>query len=186
VVPGLVSPAQMPRPATVPFRSVPGHLEVGGRLRHFLPFWKEVLDTPPHHLQAVEGYHLPFTSPPPLSCPGVGFSTPSQGANNPLIDIEVAALIEKGAIEQVPLHPPPPSFISNIFLVQKKNGKMRPIINLKRLNAAHLETPHFRMESPQDVRHAILPGDWAASIDLKDAYFHFPINAAARKYLRFG
>jgi hypothetical protein len=36
-------------------------------------------------------------SPPPLSCPGVGFSTPSQGANNPLIDIEVAALIEKGA-----------------------------------------------------------------------------------------
>jgi hypothetical protein len=109
-----------------------------------------------------------------------------QGANNPLIDIEVAALLEKGAIEDVPLHPPPPSFISNIFLVQKKNGKMRPVINLKRLNAAHLETPHFRMESPQDVRHASRPGDWAASIDLKDAYFHVPINAAARKYLRFG
>jgi hypothetical protein len=133
----------------------------------------------------VEGYHLPFTSPPPLSCPGVRFSTPLQGANYPLIDIKVAALLEKGAIEE-PLHPPPPSFISNIFLVQKKNGKMRPVINLKRLNAAHLETPHFRMESPQDVRHAIRPGDWAASIDLKDAYFHVPINAADRKYLLFG
>jgi hypothetical protein len=48
---------------------------------------------------------------------------------------------------------------------------MRPVINLKKLNAAHLETPHFRMESPQDVRQAIHPGDWAASIDLKDAYF---------------
>jgi len=71
----------------------------------------------PQLLQAVEGYHPPFTSPLPLACPGVGFSTPSQGANNPLIDLEVAALIEKGAIEEVPLHPPPLSFISNIFLV---------------------------------------------------------------------
>jgi hypothetical protein len=108
-----------------------------------------VLDTSRHLLQAVEGYHPPFTSPPPLTCPGVGFSTPLQGANNPLIDIEVAALIKKGAIEEVPLHHPPPSFISNIFLVQKKNRKMCPVINLKRLNAAHLETPHFRMESPR-------------------------------------
>jgi hypothetical protein len=139
------------------------------------------MDTSPQLLQAVEGYHPPFTSPPLLSCPGVCFPTPLQEGNNSLIDIEVAALIEKGAIEEVLLHPPPPSFISNIFLVQKKNGKMRPVINLKKLNAAHLETPHFRMESPQDVRHAICPGDWADSIDLKDAYFHVPIDVAARK-----
>jgi hypothetical protein len=36
------------------------------------------------------------------------------------------------------------------------------------------------------MRYAILPGDWAASIDLRDAYFHVPIHAADRKYLRFG
>jgi hypothetical protein len=105
------------------------------------------LETSPQLLQAVEGYHPPFTFPPPLAYPGVRFSTPSQGSNNPLIDSEVAALIEKGGIEEVSLHPPPLSFISNIFLVQKKNGKMRPVINLKKLNAVHLETPHFRMES---------------------------------------
>jgi hypothetical protein len=98
----------------------------------------------------------------------------------------VAALIEKGAIEEAPLHPPPLSFISNIFLVQKRNGKMRPVINLKKLNTAYLKTPHFRMVSPQDVCQAIRPGDWAASIDLKEAYFHVPIAMAARKYLRFG
>jgi hypothetical protein len=97
----------------------------------------------------------------------------------------VAALLEKGAIEEVPLVPPP-SFISNIFLVKKKNGGMRPVISLKRLNAAHLETPHFRMETPQDVCHAIRPGDWAASINLRDAYFHIPIHAADRKFLCFG
>jgi hypothetical protein len=109
-----------------------------------------------------------------------------QGTNNPFIDAEVAALHEKGAIEEVPLAPPPPSVISNIFLVWKKNGGMRPIINLKRLNAAHLDTPHFRMETPQDVCHAIRAGDWAVSIDLRDAYFHIPIYPEDRKYLRFG
>jgi hypothetical protein len=63
---------------------------------------------------------------------------------------------------------------------------MRPVINLKHLNAAHLDTPHFRMETPQDVRHAIRAGDWAASIDLRDAYFHVPIHTEDRIFLRFG
>jgi hypothetical protein len=144
------------------------------------------LEKSPQLLQAVEGYYPPFTSPPPLSFLRERFSTPSQGSNNPLIDAEVAALLEKGAIEEVALHPPPLGYISNIFLVQKKNGKMRPVINLKKLNAAHLDTPHFRMEAPQDVRQAICPGDCAASIDLKDAYFHVPIASDARNYLCFG
>jgi hypothetical protein len=36
------------------------------------------------------------------------------------------------------------------------------------------------------VRQTIRPRDWAASIDLKDAYFHVPIAKDARKYLQFG
>jgi hypothetical protein len=76
----------------------------------------------------VEGYHPPFTSQPPLSFLRAHFSTPSQGSNNSLIDAEVAALLEKGAIEEVALHPPNLGYVSNIFLVQKKNGKMRPVI----------------------------------------------------------
>jgi hypothetical protein len=34
---------------------------------------------------------------------------------------------------------------------------------------AHLDTPYFRMEINENVRHALRPGDWAASIDLRDA-----------------
>jgi hypothetical protein len=45
--------------------------------------------------------------------------------------------------------------------------------------------PTFQDGDPQDVRQAICPGDWAASIDLKDAYFHVPIALDARKFLRF-
>jgi hypothetical protein len=39
------------------------------------------------------------------------------------------------------------------------------------------------METPQDVRHAIRPRDWAASINLKDAYPH---PYSRQEYLRFG
>ena len=46
-VPGSESPALSPLPASTPFRSAPDprHLEVGGRLRCFLPFWKAELET---------------------------------------------------------------------------------------------------------------------------------------------
>ena len=64
----------------------------------------------------------------------------------------------KGAIEEVPLDPPYLGYISNLFLV--------PILNLKRLNAGFLDTPRFKMETVEDVRQAIRPGDWATSIDL--------------------
>jgi uncharacterized membrane protein (UPF0136 family) len=41
------------------------------------------------------------------------------------------------------------------------------------------------METPQSVRAALKPGDWATSIDLTDAYFHVLIHRVHRKYLRF-
>jgi hypothetical protein len=63
---------------------------------------------------------------------------------------------------------------------------MRPILNLKKLNAAHLDTPYFCMETIEDVRHALRPGDWAASINLRDAYFHVPLHPSTRKYMCFG
>jgi hypothetical protein len=129
VVPDLVSLAQMPCSATIPFQVAPDPCPSRGRGQTApLPSLQEegVGDPPPHLLHAVEGYHPPFTSPAPLACPGVGFSTPSLGAIDPFVDLEVEALLEKRAIEEVPLVPPPPSFISNIFLVKKKNGGCDP------------------------------------------------------------
>ena len=41
------------------------------------------------------------------------------------------------------------------------------------------------METPILIRNTIGQGDWACSIDLKDAYFHIPIHQAYRKFLRF-
>jgi hypothetical protein len=63
---------------------------------------------------------------------------------------------------------------------------MQPILNPIRLNMAHLDTLYFRMEMVEDVRHTLRPGDWAASIDLRDAYFHVPLHPSTKKYMRFG
>ena len=103
-----------------------------------------------------------------------------------MIDSEILDLLSKNAIEEIPLSTPIKGWMSNMFLVPKKNGGWRPILNLKRLNANYLSAPHFRMDTVSDVRLLIQKDDWAVSIDLKDAYQHISIVPRFRKYLRFG
>ena len=62
-------------------------------------------------------------------------------------------MLEKGAIEEVP---PSERYYSHLFLVPKSIG-WRPIINLKRLNATFLETPHFRMNTTKGVANLLRP-----------------------------
>ena len=100
-----------------------------------------------------------------------------------IVDSEVKALLAKGAIQEVKTLSP--SFVSNIFLVPKKDGGMRPIINLKPLNRQFISAPHFRMDTIKDVSNILRPGDFCASIDLKDAYFHLPIHPQSVHLLRF-
>lgn len=100
-----------------------------------------------------------------------------------IVDLEIQALLEKGAIRRVKSLSP--SYVSNIFVVPKKDGGFRPIINLKPLNRHYISAPHFRMDTVKDVSHLLRPGDFCASIDLKDAYFHIPVHKKFHRYLRF-
>ena len=100
-----------------------------------------------------------------------------------LIDEEVQSLLSKEAIH--PVDPSTPGQVAHIFVVPKKDGGMRPVINLKPFNKSCLDPPHFRMEGVPDVIRLLNPGDWAASIDLKDAFFHIPICREHCKLLRF-
>ena len=93
-------------------------------------------------------------------------------------------MLSKRAIEELPLDRCTPGFYSRIFLVLKKNGKWRPVIDLSAFNK-FVVSPHFKMLQPREVLARVLPGHWATSIDLKDAYFHIPILKSARKFLRF-
>ena len=58
------------------------------------------------------------------------------------------------------------------------------MLDLSPLNAFLRNVP-FRMETPASLRIAMHPGDWATSIDLRDAYFHLLINQRDEKWLRF-
>ena len=105
----------------------------------------------------------------------------SEGQRQP-INEEVLKLLEKGAI--VKAQHCPGEFISNLFLVPKKTGDLRPVINLKPLNKFVVKR-HFKMETISVARELINSNDHLASVDLSDAYFSIPIHESYRKFLRF-
>ena len=99
-----------------------------------------------------------------------------------MIESEIKKLISKGAVTEVSLCDD--EFISTVFLVPKKTGDFRPVINLKPLNQL-VEKIHFKMDNIHMVLNCISPRDFMVSIGLKDDYFSVPIFQPHRKYLRF-
>ena len=134
----------------------------------------------PWVLQCVQGYRLEFeTAPHQVSWPTAPNFTAAQAL---AIDHEVSKLLKKGAVTQT-LHTQG-EFLSNIFLVPKKTGAMRPVINLKPLHR-HVCKKNFKMETTGFAVQLINEGDYMASIDLKEAHFSIPIHVDDRRYLRF-
>ena len=85
---------------------------------------------------------------------------------NQFIVKEVQEPLGKGAITGA--HNPRRGLYSNLFLVPKKDGGQRPVINLKALNSC-VHTEHFKMAGIYTVRDLVSPDDWLAKVDLKDA-----------------
>ena len=65
------------------------------------------------------------------------------------ISLEVEHLLKKGAVKKV--CPQKDKFLSNIFIVKKKDGGKRPVINLKELKQ-YIPLLHFKMESLQSLK----------------------------------
>lgn len=61
-------------------------------------------------------------------------------------------------------------FLSLVFLVKKKDGGNRFVINLKELNF-YIVYQYFKMEGLYLLKYLIQMGDWMIKIDLKDVYF---------------
>ena len=66
-------------------------------------------------------------------------------------------------------------FVSNLFLVKKKDGGQRPVINLKQLNAC-ISYCHFKVEGLQNLKYMLQKGGYMCKLDLKDAYFSVPLE----------
>lgn len=97
-------------------------------------------------------------------------------------DKEVASMLEKGAIKVSSRCPG--DFFSTIFVIPKKSGGFRPVINLKGLNR-FLVYRHFKMEGAYLLKHLVRKGDYFIKLDLKDAYFPLAICPEHRRFLKF-
>ena len=76
-------------------------------------------------------------------------------------------------------------WVSNIFLVPKKEpGKYWLILNLKSLNE-HVEYTKFKVDHIEQVLNMIFPGAWLSSVDLTQAFNHIKISSKDYRYLMF-
>ena len=154
---------------------------VGGRISRFTRKW-QVVTSDLFVLSVVRnGFQIYVQS----NFPGVirkTTVTPKDPRVILRIQEEIRDLILKDAIVQID------DFqslcLSPIFVIPKKTGDLRVILNLKEFNL-FLSTQHFRMETLNVILPQLSAKDWAVSIDLKDAYLHIPIHPESRRFLGF-
>ncbi|KAL0165643.1 hypothetical protein M9458_037487, partial [Cirrhinus mrigala] len=188
---GSLGPLVQVLPAGQPFQdTVPAaHITPESSLERLVPLvdhlavWKLLPNLSAWVLHTVErGYRIQFSAPPP---PFNGVSptlvAPEQGL---VMEQEVATLLRKEAIEVVPPHERESGFYSRYFIVPKKDGGLRPILDLRLLNRS-VKRLKFKMLTIKQVVTQIKSEDWFVTIDLKDAYFHVSILPQHRKFLRF-
>ena len=146
---------------------------------HFLPNW-QAITSDEWVLNTVVGYRIdflqkPYQHRPP---PPIVFTKEEEEC----MQTEIQSMLGKQAISETSQSPE--GFYSLLFLVPKKDGKQRPVINLKKLNQS-VVPKHFKMEGIHLLKDLLKPGDWMAKVDLKDALFMIPMAREDRAFLNF-
>lgn len=104
----------------------------------------------------VRGYRLQFAAKPP-SFNGVLFSE-ATGEATEALESEISSLLSRGAIYIVPGEERSLSLYSRYFLVPKKQGSLRPVLDIRFLNS-NLRKYKFRMLTHNFLFHWIQPGE---------------------------
>ena len=157
------------------------NVPLAGHLRYFQNNW-EVITKDSWVLRTVSGYKIAFIQQPWQRQPPRKL-TFAQAAEDSLRK-EIINMESKHAISEITPDGTDQGFYSQLFLVPKKDGGQRPVINLKKLNS-FTRTEHFKMEGIHILKDLLKPGDWMAKVDLKDAYFMVPMAQEDKKFLRF-
>ena len=152
---------------------------LAGRLKYFLKNWEKVTNDSTI-LSIVKGYSIDFVETPYQP------KTPIRGISNQfqeeLVSQEMKEMLEKGVIREV-IHCED-QFVSYLFLVSKKDGGKRPVINPKELNT-FIPYRYFKMEGLHLLKEILERGDYLCKLDLKDAYLCVTLNKHSRKYVHF-
>ena len=153
-----------------------------GRVTRCLSEWEKISQDQWVLRVVRQGYKLQFTDGPPPT-PFNGRNPPASDEAKNILDIEAAAVVEKGAARIVT--PDSNEVTSGFFARPKKEpGKWRPIVNLKYLNT-YLRQVSFKMTTVADIRIGVQPGYYFASLDLTDAYYSIPLHPSAWPFVRF-
>ncbi|KAJ8347059.1 hypothetical protein SKAU_G00284600 [Synaphobranchus kaupii] len=103
-----------------------------------------------------KGYRLQFAIKPPVFN-GVVFST-ATGESAEVLETEIASLLSKAAIRMLGEEEIQQGFYSRYFVIPKKGGSLRPILDLRILNA-HLRKYAFKMNTNETLFRSIRPAD---------------------------
>ena len=163
-----------------------GQETVGCRLLQFQQAWDSVLHSGEVREWVTQGYTIPFSTKPPLTRPSNSSATLLPKARMQVVRDEVRQLVAKQAVRVVTPRQADATlgFYSKLFCVLKSSGNWRPIINLKPMNKFVVKQ-RFKMETVQDVKELLRPGDYGATVDLQDAFYHISVAERSRRYLRF-
>ena len=95
----------------------------------------------------------------------------------PLVEEEVFEMLEKGVIQKVV--PNQGKFLSNLFLVGRRDGGNHPAINLKNLNKFN-PYEHFEMEC---LRFLLDQDGLLCKIDLRETHFSVLLNKNLQNFV---
>ncbi|CAJ0921526.1 unnamed protein product [Ranitomeya imitator] len=155
---------------------------LGDRLLFFRDVWISSVEDAWVREVVSSGYKIEFVSRPRDRF--FESRPPRDPALIPGFFAAIASLLKVGVIVPVPEKERFTGFYSNLFVVPKKDGKVRPILDLKLLNR-RVRLNHFRMESLRSVIASMEAQEFLCSIDIQDAYLHVLIFPGHHQFLCF-
>ncbi|KAH7819578.1 putative Reverse transcriptase (RNA-dependent DNA polymerase) [Monocercomonoides exilis] len=90
--------------------------------------------------------------------------------------------IETGIVEEI--RPEEVRHRNNVFLIKKKSGAWRQILDCRRLNAALIKT-HFKCDNEKTVERVLRGQDYAVTVYLQQAYYLLPVSKDLRPFFAF-
>ncbi len=156
------------------------NLPIGGRLRHFAPFWRRLTNSK-KVIQTILGAKIPLISEPIQREVPEPYHLSTDAAT--LIRKEVRWMVEQKIA--VPVEPRPDQVVSPFFLATKKEKSKQPILNVKRINQNHLPKLHFKMETLALVLPLIKKNEWFTSWDVRKGFFNIAIHPEFRRFFCF-
>ena len=157
-------------------------MQFGGRTRHFLPFWCTICSDR-YVLGLLKGVKIPFINnelPHQRKIPSELHMSEEEMV---FVDNHLSELLAEGFIEKLD-HMLPNGWVSNIFLVPKRQGGFRMILNLKELNK-FVKYTKFKMDHVDKVISLLRPSDFMGSLDLTSAYGQVHLDNRHKNFFQF-